>query len=256
MKKAKVLLAGALVLALGLVMGCKGLGSGDENVTKEGNKKLTWSKQGDITTALENTSEENYLRFFQQFGTGSYKINTASFKLDMKYTDGGKTGIVFGLDKNSVGGKDKVSYYVFGIGQKKDSDGQLEYFVDYYESIDVTSITTSSDSEGPTGATSKSVVPMTNISADKFPSYEKNGELTVYIDLTYNEDDQNYKIELGPKSNNLSVEFTTAAHDSIAPSVEPKGRIGAYGMIPPGKKGLNTYEVLKNSPFILAAEEE
>ena len=65
MKKTKVLLAGALVLALGLVMGCKmGAGDGDLSGTK-------W----DATLTIDGTSSakepltKSYRRFWKQLGT-------------------------------------------------------------------------------------------------------------------------------------------------------------------------------------------
>ena len=252
MKKAKVLLAGALVLALGLVMGCKGLGSGDESVTKDGAKKLSWN-----TT---NEDSQNYRRFFQQFGSSSYKLTEGVVKLTMKYPGEGKTGIVFGLTENKQGNKDTVNFYVFGIGEKKGGSTELQWYVDYYSGVDKESLTTSSSSD-KIGGTQKELQGLTDVDASKFP-HTKGSPVEAWVDLEYNSDAETYTITFGPgETTRGAITYTTPKHSETSATTDAQGVLGAYGMLSMADAGVthadNTYEVISSKPnIVLAAEEE
>ena len=63
MKLNKLVIGGGVLVVLlsMLVVGCKGLGSGDEDVESVKRYDKVWTK--------ENSSDTQYLRFFDQFGT-------------------------------------------------------------------------------------------------------------------------------------------------------------------------------------------
>ena len=122
-----------------VVIGCKGLGSGDEDVESVKKYDKVWTK--------DNSSETEYLRFFEQFGT-SKKVKTATVERKVGNDKNSRAGRVFGLNEN----EDKsVSFYVLGVGANASSGAPL-YYLDYYAALDPTAMskTTANDSLGGT----------------------------------------------------------------------------------------------------------
>ncbi len=273
MKKTKVLLAGALVLALGLVMGCKGLGSGNEDAQKEDKYTWVWAgqKSGDVYPDKENNST-NYERFFEQFGSTSYTVKEGIVHINMKYPQFGKAGVVFGLNEAATSdseGKKNVNFYVFGIGQKKGGT-QLEYYVDYYEAISRTALSTASASDtvanGVSPRWSYKVGNTEMFTVESFPGFVANNPEDIYVQIKYNEVGGNYSIEAGPADRSLSsIKLELPAHSTITGASNAAGRIGVYGMLTKKDgdttpKVNTTYNLLRDGLEItgtfLAAEEE
>lgn len=137
MKKAKVLLAGALVLALGLVMGC---GSPDTtqasegHVVREGNKHVhEWKTE---------YSNDNYYRSALQFGKDdllkkSPKVQNAEVTVELNFPADGKAGILFAVNnrEQTEGTESKKLYdfFAFAFGVNRGSPTKLEAYVDYYQ---------------------------------------------------------------------------------------------------------------------------
>jgi hypothetical protein len=273
MKKTKVLLAGALVLALGLVMGCKGLGSGNEDAQKEDKYTWVWAgqKSGDVYPDKENNTT-NYERFFEQFGSTNYTLESGIVHINMKYPQFGKAGVVFGLNEAATKDsedKNNVNFYVFGIGQKKGGT-QLEYYVDYYQAISRTALSTASASEtvanGVTPIWSYEVDSTDMFLVESFPGFVADNPEDIYVQITYNEDDGNYSIKAGPGERALtSINLELPSHATITRATEATGRVGVYGMLTK-KDGATTPKVnttykllrdgLETTGTFLAAEEE
>ena len=90
MKKTRIVLVGALVLALAFVMGCKQVESSSEGVSD-----IEDGKQWEIT----NDSKDNYRRWISTYPNANQKWESATFKLRMERPQDGKAGIIFGLTK-------------------------------------------------------------------------------------------------------------------------------------------------------------
>ena len=118
MKKTKVLLAGALVLALGLVMGCK-MGAGDGEVT---GTKWDATLSVDGTDAAKTPLNKDYRRFWKQLGTKETvtKVETTisidrenSIIIDDKNEKKATIGFVFNMHKYKAeedGGEENYTY--------------------------------------------------------------------------------------------------------------------------------------------------
>lgn len=138
MKKTKVLLAGALVLALGLVMGCKGAPDNTQasegHVVREGNKYVhEWKTE---------YSNNNYYRSALQFGKDdlskkSPKVQNAEVTVELNFPADGKAGILFAVNNRAetVGTESKKLYdfFAFAFGVNRSNPQKLEAYVDYYQ---------------------------------------------------------------------------------------------------------------------------
>lgn len=243
-----VMRGGVLVVLLSmLVVGCKGLGSGDEDVESVKKYDKVWTK--------ENSSDKDYLRFFDQFGT-SKSVKTALVEMKISNAKSSKAGLVFSLTENP----DKtVNYYLLGAGADHAS-GKPELYLSYYEGVDPASISATSESETQTtketiivGLTENS--PATNLTVNT------DGSMTFYakVDLT-NKDAISVKI--GPDKDQLFNVTTAFAHKKVG-AKDALGGIGAYGMLRPTSasgttvKTTNNYTVLESDPnrTLLAAED-
>ena len=144
MKKAKVVLAGALVLALGLVMGCKSDSSGDSDWTINEKSTKQWEKT--------NSSETQYARAFEQFGT-TRGHDKAIVKLTVGDMTASKAGLVFAYDDFTMD-KTGKKYFLLGVGGYGYTQGtdNGEYFLSYYENVKLDNLSGSFDSETPSGS--------------------------------------------------------------------------------------------------------
>lgn len=293
MKKAKVVLAGALVLALGLVMGCKmGAGDGDLSGTK-------W----DATLTIDGTSSakepltKSFRRFWKQLGTKVTvtKVQT-TIAIDREQSivlgDNGKRatiGFVFNMHKykaEAAGGEtgyeyakgdDLVEFVVLGI---RPHDGAA--FIDHYYNIPANGIKTEDgketfdtdlDSLVPLSATHSyingawgngsnnyafdSSATAEFISATTKDNKTLSQELTVLVEAVSGK----YKISLKKKDGTFMevAEYTPAGFDKAISTTNqgiPQGGVGVYANVPKGCKLVASYQQDKNNTVGLYVEEE
>lgn len=245
-------MGGALLVVLSMVViGCKGLGSGDEDVESVKKYAKIWTK--------ENSSGTDYLRFFEQFGT-SKKVKTATVELKVSDAKNSRAGLVFGLNEN----EDKtVSFYVLGVGANA-STGKPLYYLDYYAALDPTAMrkTTANDS---LGGDPVSLVGADNDGFEYFTDSnvkvagDGSMSVVVKIDMT---DKTAIKVSIGSTKDKMNTDIAPFAHQ-VAGAKDAFGGIGAYGMLRPISPGgtpvttINNYTVLESDPIPawLAAED-
>lgn len=185
MKKAKVLLAGALVLALGLVMGCKAPTSGtSEDWDPNTDTQKTWKKS--------NTDAEKTLRAFEGFGALDIN-NGAVVKIEIGNSKASKAGVLFDYKEYSAVNK-TVCYYQLGIGTSG-YDGQTpEFYLTKVTDIKPDQITASTTSDSASGGAGQTVDIQNNITfataaaatdteVDASTMYDinQNGKLITYV---------------------------------------------------------------------------
>lgn len=116
MKKAKVVLAGALVLALGLVMGCK-MGAGDGEVT---GTKWDSTLTVDASESAKEPLEKKYRRFWKQLGT-SEKVTKVQTTLSIDTANSVSVAKNDGIDQYASVG------FIFNMHEyKAEADGGSE----------------------------------------------------------------------------------------------------------------------------------
>lgn len=232
-----------------LVVGCKGMSSGDEDVSKDGSKHIEWSKS--------NSSTTEYLRFGEQFGS-SQKVTEAKIKVVTSSPQNGKAGILFGMTDQTVEKNKTWNYYVLAIGQKISDPSKLEFYVDRYTGVNATDLSKSDQSEGPTTGQQKDVIKMTDVNMQKWSDYKQNQELTIFFDVKYDEETKSYTIKFGQADTLLTETITVEHSDNMTPA---QGGIGAYGMLSKAKEEgsskatKNVYDVISSKPTLLAAED-
>lgn len=124
MKKTKVLLAGALVLALGLVMGCKqNTDLSVEEHRQDGTGKHIWEAE---------YTGNSYIRSALQFREDT-NVATAKVKVTMTYPAYGKAGLLFAVQDR----EQKYDFYAFAFGWngKLGNQSKIEAYVDYYQGL-------------------------------------------------------------------------------------------------------------------------
>ena len=268
MKKTKVLLAGALVLALGLVMGCKQNSdlSVEEHRQGENAYQHVWK--------AEYTNDQ-YTRSALQFGKGGVKVQKAKVKVEMVYPANGKAGLLFAVNsrKTGEGESEKTVYdfYAFAFG-KKPGQNKLEAYVDYYEGLE--KFNGSSDSEKfGTGTNNVTVVDTRDLTYN----WDGSQAVNVYMFITRNESKAaggettyTYDLEIqDTQGNSLWKEsaVTAVGKDGVTGAVVNDGNLYSYGMLSQlasNPKNVNTTWTISNTEgdFIhqggsmLAADEE
>ena len=249
LNKLAVLGGGLVILLSLLVVGCKGMSSGDEDVTKEGAKHIEWNKSNPSTT--------EYLRMGEQFGSNQ-KVTEAKIKVVTSSPQNGKAGILFGMTDQTVEKNKTWNYYVLGIGQKISDSSKLEYYVDRYTGVKAEDLSKSDQSEGPTTGNQVAIKAMTDVDMTRWTDYQSNKELTVFFDISYDEETKTYTIKFG-QSDTLLTETVTVTHTDS--TTAGQGGIGAYGMLrKAASEGSSTttknvYDVVSSKPTILAAED-
>ena len=228
-----------------VVIGCKGLGSGDEDVESVKKYDKVWTK--------DNSSETEYLRFFEQFGTNK-KVKTATVELKVGNAKNSRAGLVFGLNEN----EDKtVSFYVLGVGANA-TTGKPLYYLDYYAALNPAEMskTTNSGSLGGNpvslvGADNGGIVDFT----DQNVKVAGDGSMSVVVKIDMNDKDA-IKVSIGSTKDKMNTDITPFQH-KVPGAKDALGGIGAYGMLRPASKTTNNYTVLESDPnrTLLAAED-
>ena len=239
-----------IVLSM-VVIGCKGLGSGDEDVESVKKYDKVWTK--------DNSSETEYLRFFEQFGTNK-KVKTATVELKVGNAKNSRAGLVFGLNEN----EDKtVSFYVLGVGANASSGAPL-YYLDYYAALNPAEMSKTTNS-GSLGGNSVSLVGADNNGivyfTDQNVKVANDGSMSVVVKIDMN-DKNAIKVSIGSTKDKMNTEITPFQH-KVAGAKDALGGIGAYGMLRPTSsagttvKTVNNYTVLESDPnrTLLAAED-
>ena len=230
-----------------VVIGCKGLGSGDEDVESVKKYDKVWTK--------ENSSTTDYLRFFEQFGT-SKSVKTATVELKVGNAKNSKAGLVFSLNEND---NKTVSFYVLGVG-KNNTSGGLEYYLDYYSALDPNALSQSTTGETLGSARPDSIVGLTSMTSSDVISDGDAVSVVVKVDVS---DPQKISVRFGPKSDEMKVTVPPFAHKSLT-AKNALGGIGAYGMLRKKEessniavKTTNNYTVLESDPnrTLLSAED-
>ena len=244
-------MGGALLVVLSMiVIGCKGLGSGDEDVESVKKYDKVWTK--------ENSSGTDYLRFFEQFGTNK-KVKTATVELKVSNAKNSRAGLVFGLNEN----EDKtVSFYVLGVGANA-STGKPLYYLDYYAALDPTAMskTTANDSLGVDPVSLVGGTAGLEYFTDSNVKVAGDGSMSVVVKIDMN-DKNAIKVSIGSTKDKMNTEIPAFAH-KVAGAKDALGGIGAYGMLRPTSSGgtiiktVNNYTVLESDPnrTLLAAED-
>lgn len=261
MKKAKVVLAGALVLALGLVMGCKQVESSSEGVSDIKDGKM-WE--------ITNDSATTYKRWISTYPNATQKWESARFKIRMERPQDGKAGIIFGLTETSTDNLKTYNFYVFAVGQNV-TTGKPEYYVTYYSGVDPKTFTDGAASDvAPSEAfqdiTNPSGGGLVTISNENFV-FEKDKPLEVYIQLTWDKTDKSgYKLTFGPSENLIGLipvaESDTKFFNATTYAASKlSGSTGFYGMVSKAtsagnKSAKNEYQMIAKNVTVLAAEEE
>ncbi|MBO5730305.1 MAG: hypothetical protein J6R67_03835 [Treponema sp.] len=229
-----------------LVVGCKGLGSGDEDVESVKKYDKVWTK--------ENSSENDYLRFFDQFGT-SKNVKTATVELKVGNAKNSKAGLVFSLNEND---NKTVSFYVLGVGRNY-ATGTPEYYLDYYSALDPKALSQTTTGETLGTAKPEEIVKLTSVSEKDVTVDGDAVSVIVKIDVT---DPKAISVKFGPKADKMNVEIPTFEHKNLT-ATDALGGIGAYGMLRPSStagqivKTVNNYTVIESDPnkTLLAAED-
>lgn len=270
MKKAKVLLAGALVLALGLVMGCKqGIDSGNPNWTTDDNKLKVWE---------QDNSSDQYVRAAKQFGN-STKTKDMVVKLEITDLTTSKAGLVFGINELDKTAK-TYNYFVLGVGGVNYTKTQGDVYLSYYRDVDVKKLDEASKGKQAPG-NRLDIFDNETITTGAMKIVGSTGTIYVAISESKSESDNkttvtiklgsSYDPKLGVTGTTMEKTFeigTDAKVDSYITTgggdanwmknlTTIDGGIGAYGMLKPGNgttiNAKNTYEVIKPST-VLSAE--
>ena len=263
MKKAKVVLAGALVLALGLVMGCKSDSSGDSDWTINEKSTKQWEKT--------NSSETQYARAFEQFGT-TKGHDKAIVKLTVGDMTASKAGLVFAYDDFTID-KTGKKYFLLGVGGYGYAQGTNngEYFLSYYENVKLDNLSGSFDSETPSGSQQYSLFGNSKIGK---PVSILGPGMTVYVSVSETavegteakkvtieigsdydasskkiSDPMTLEFQIGAVANNKDSSFSEDVKAKLKTIGSIKGGIGAYGMVTRAtsagaKSSTNKYEVI------------
>ena len=248
MKLNKLVIGGGVLVVLlsMLVVGCKGLGSGDEDVESVKKYDKVWTK--------ENDSGTQYLRFFDQFGTNK-DVKTATVELKVGNAKNSKAGLVFSLNEND---NKTVSFYVLGVGRNYKT-GTPEYYLDYYSALDPKALSQTTAGETLGTAKPEEIVKLTSVSEKDVTVDGDAVSVIVKIDVT---DPKAISVKFGPKADKMNVEIPTFEHKNLT-ATDALGGIGAYGMLRPSStsgqivKTVNNYTVIESDPnrTLLVAED-
>ena len=257
-----------------LVVGCKQPdSSGDPDWTVNEAKQKVWKKT--------NTSTTQIARAFEQFGT-TKNVANAVVKLTVGDMSASKAGLVFAYDDYSTDGA-KKKYFLLGIGGYGYGVGTNngEYYLSYYENVELKSLSGSYDSVNPTGGTHFPCVDNTKIAkpvsitgrgmslyASVAEAVKEGVEgtkvVTINLGNSVSADKKSVEnpiveisFEIGTNASNLGL--PSEAQTFLKSLKTIKGGIGAYGMVTKavgGEKSTeNKYEVLYTDAMSLAAED-
>lgn len=272
MKKTKVLLAGALVLALGLVMGCKQ----NSDLSVEEHRQGA-DKYEHIWEATYGNND--YIRSALQFGTAK-KVNAAKVKVKL-YPKDGKAGLLFAVNprKVSVTGegtaateKTVYDFYAFAFGKKPGVENKLEAYVDYYQGLE------RFNDSGTASAEKFGQAAQVELKTGEFKNLDWNGSgpvtavMSIGLSSTEGSDDTTWTLKITSEDGQTEYWSETGVSGKDAASRETdglsldhfknEGAIYSYGMLSglSNPKTADTRWTLDRdslpSGVILAAEEE
>jgi hypothetical protein len=196
-----------------------------------------------------------------------------------------KAGLVFAYNDYSDDGRTK-KYFLLGVGGNNYNVGTNngEYFLSYYENVDLSALSGSYDSENPNG-THLSCFNNTKLSK---PVAIVGSGMSVYVSISEKAKEENDKVkvvtidignsvstdkktvegsvlespisfEIGEGANNDDKGFSDNLKTVLTRMTSIKGGLGAYGMVTKatgGEKSTeNKYEVIYTNSGLLAAED-
>lgn len=274
LNKLAVLGGGLVILLSLLVVGCKQPdSSGDPDWTVNETKQKVWKKT--------NTSTTQIARAFEQFGT-TKNVKNAVVKLTVGDMSASKAGLVFAYNDYTTDGA-KKKYFLLGIGGYRYGVGTNngEYYLSYYENVELKSLSGSYDSENPSG-THYTCVNNTQISNAvtvtgkgmtlyaSVAEVAKEGDnatkvVTINLGNSVSTDKKSvenpivtFSFEIGPNANNSRLALE--AQNFLKSLTTIQGGIGAYGMVTKAaggeKSSENKYEVLYTDALTLHADAE
>lgn len=276
MKKTKVLLAGALVLALGLVMGCKAPTSGtSEDWDPNTDTQKTWKKS--------NTDAEKTLRAFEGFGALDIN-NGAVVKIEIGNSMASKAGVLFDYKEYSeVNGT--VCYYQLGVGTAGYDGETPEFYLTKVTDIKPDQITASTTSDSASGGAGTTVdiqnnvtfadaVTGTTVVASAMYDRNQNGKLITYVGFIRDEvagtgSEKSYvvKVRIGmydeagkswKENAYLERELKDGANWGGNTVSAIDGKLCAYAMLKKADKGEvsteNTYKLINRTGKMADAE--
>lgn len=257
-----------------LVVGCKQPdSSGDPDWTVNETKQKVWKKT--------NTSATQIARAFEQFGT-TKNVKNAVVKLTVGDMSASKAGLVFAYNDYTADGA-KKKYFLLGIGGYGygvgTNDG--EYYLSYYENVELKSLSGSYDSENPSGThyscvtntkinkavtvTGKAMTLYASVAEVAKEGDDKTKVVTINLGTSVSTDKKSVEdlivtlpFEIGPNANNSSL--APEAQKFLRSLTTIQGGIGAYGMVTKAaggeKSSENKYEVLYTDALTLHADAE
>lgn len=255
MKKTKVLLAGALVLALGLVMGCKGVGAGDEDV-EGNNKEKTWK--------ATNASTETYKRMYQPFGT-SKNFTEAVVTINAKYPKNGWSGVLFGLTENddkSKTGKDKNSINFYNVSFRVNGE-TIQYYTSYFSNVDQDDF---ADNNSENYGQETIITNTTTVPTDAGLRVNADGSLDVAIKVMWTKEEGaevgTWDLYYGPSVIQVTKHQEVLVKETVPAKKIVKGGLAAYGQITKAENKDNPrvvetiWKVDSSKPTVIGAAEE
>ncbi len=268
-----VVRGGVLVILLSLlVVGCKQPdSSGDPDWAVNDTRQKVWKKS--------NTSATQFARAFEQFGT-TKNVKEAVVKLTVGDMSASKAGLVFAYNDYTTDGA-KKKYFLLGIGGYGYSVGTNngEYFLSYYENVELAALSGSYDNQNPTGThypcinntrigrpvtvTGKGVSLYASVSETAKEGDNTTKVVTINLGNAVSADKKSVEnpvvtlsFEIGSNANNPDLD--NDAQDFLRGLSTIQGGIGAYGMVTKavgGEKSTeNKYEVLYTDALTLHAE--
>lgn len=264
MKKTRIVLVGALVLALAFVMGCGEKTKLDESVAehKEGADKFTheWKATYEGATYIRSAKQ------FGESGTGKEdELTNIDAEITMLYPQNGKVGLIFGLTTNE-GPKDAngkttytYNYYVFGVGEKPNTtNGHLNYYIDYCTNVSTLSggNTATESIDKTSGATSTSVA--TGDLTDTGHGHKEALKFNVNIEFTdvdaNDVADGTYTLTVTANGNELlskTIDHKEYGYVDKVAKYHALGTVASYGMVSGAvggeKKVDNTWVIKKDT---------
>ena len=229
MKKTRIVLVGALVLALAFVMGCKqNEDLSVEEHRQDGRAQHIWE--------AEYTGNK-YIRSALHFSEDTAIDEKAKVTVEMAYPGNGKAGILFGLKERTASGEKKYDFYSFAFGWNGNKDNpKLEAYIDYYQGLTSFKDESTNSEKFGTGA-NISIVPNTELTGASWNGSELF-DADMYV--TYDAENDNYDVKITKKGDVNTVYFEESDITAKGKTgtgfssdlVENKGgKLYSYGML-------------------------
>ena len=229
MKKTRIVLVGALVLALAFVMGCKqNEDLSVEEHRQDGHAQHIWEAE---------YSGNKYIRSALQFKEDN-SVGTAKVTVEMTYPANGKAGVLFAVQEKD--GKYDFYAFAFGWNGRTGSTSKLEAYVDYYQGL-TTFNEASGDSEKFGNGYNTSVVVSKDLENTTWDGAE---HFSADLYVTYDKGAGNYDLKLTKVGDENTVYWTANdvdAKQTLTSSAKPgmsaalvkngEGKLYSYGML-------------------------